>query len=168
MRISVHPISEFLIDQIAFQTISCGISISSFVLVIWGFGDGDLGAGGCKDSETRDGCEVVFRARATCFVAVYWTSLLLVWEMIDVRRSMFWMHPRTTTPYTQWMKDLWGHQISFWVRTSHYFLVSVNAEHSGQYVVLGFIATILIIYIPVINDKVFWHAPISWEVSTII
>lgn len=30
---------------------------------------------------------------------------------------------------------------------------------------LGFVTTFPIVYIPVINDKVFLHAPISWEVS---
>ena len=94
------------------------LSLSSFVLVIWGFGGGDLGAGGCNDS--RDGCEVVFRARAACFACVSWLSLLLAWEMVDMRRSLFWMHPKTTTPVTQWMKDLWANQVLFWVSDSRF------------------------------------------------
>ncbi len=119
--------SELLVDMIAYGTIIGGICLSSFVLVIWGFGGGDLGAGGCNDS--RDGCEVVFRARATCFAAVSWTCLLLAWEMVDMRRSLFWMHPRTNTPYTQWMKDLWANQVLFWVRTRLFPPSQVSAAH---------------------------------------
>ncbi|TFK84086.1 sodium P-type ATPase-like protein [Polyporus arcularius HHB13444] len=135
--------TELLIDMAVYGIILGAISLSSFVLVIWGFGGGDLGAGGCNDS--RDGCEVVFRARAACFACVSWLCLLLAWEMVDLRRSLFWMHPKTRTPLTQWMKDLWANQVLFWS------------------VVLGFVATFPVIYIPVINDRVFLHAPISWE-----
>ncbi|KAI0756012.1 hypothetical protein C8Q80DRAFT_1264131 [Daedaleopsis nitida] len=124
---------ELFVDMAAYWTIIGGICLSSFVLVIWGFGGGDLGAGGYNDS--REGCETVFRARATCFAS----------EMVDMGRSVFWMHPRTETPYMQWMKDLWANQVLFWS------------------VVIGFVATFPIVYIPVVNDKVFLHAPINWE-----
>ena len=139
-----HSRAELLIDMLAYGVTIGGICLSSSVLVIWGFGRGDLGAGECNDS--RDGCEVVFRARATCFASVSWTCLLLAWEMVDLRRSLFWMRPNTQTPYTQWIRDLWANQVLFWS------------------VVLGFVTTFPIVYIPVINDKFFLHAPISWEV----
>ena len=41
--------------------------------------------------------------------------------------------------------------------------LSLSAD-SSQSVVLGFVGTLVAIYLPVINDKVFLHAPISWEV----
>ena len=37
-----------------------------------------------------------------------------------------------------------------------------------QSVILGFVGTLVVIYLPVINDKVFLHAPISWEVRIFI
>ena len=104
-----------LVDMLAYGIILGTISLSSFVIVVWGLNDGDLGVGGCNES--RVGCETVFRARATCFASVSWLSLLLAWEMIDTRRSLFRMHPKTPRPWTQWMQDLWANQVLFWVCT---------------------------------------------------
>ncbi|PIL31052.1 transporter [Ganoderma sinense ZZ0214-1] len=102
-----------------------------------------LGAGGCNNS--REDCEIVFRARATCFATTSWLCLLLAWEMLDMRRSVFWMHDGAKNPWMQWTKDLWANQLQvlFWS------------------VVLGFVGTLVVTYLPVINDKVFLHAPIS-------
>ena len=89
------------------------ISLSSFILVIWGFGDGNLGAGGCNNS--REGCETVFRARATCFATTSWLCLLLAWEMLDMCRSVVRIHGRAKNAWTGWMKHLWANQVLFWV-----------------------------------------------------
>ncbi|KAI1792005.1 Na(+)/Li(+)-exporting P-type ATPase [Ganoderma leucocontextum] len=139
--------TELLTDMVAYGFIIGAISLSSFVLVVWGFGGGDLGAGGCNNS--REGCEIVFRARATCFATTSWLCLLLAWEMLDMRRSIFWIHPGVKNAWTQWTKDLWANQVLFWS------------------VVLGFVGTLVVVYLPVINDKVFLHAPISWEWSIV-
>ena len=104
---------ELLTDMLAYGFIIGAISLSSFVLVVWGFGGGDLGAGGCNNS--REGCEIVFRARATCFATTSWLCLLLAWEMLDMRRSVFWMHDGAKNPWTRWTKDLWANQVLFWV-----------------------------------------------------
>ena len=104
-----------LIDMLAYGIILCTISLSSFVIVVWGLNDGDLGIAGCNES--RVACETVLRARATCFASVSWLCLLLAWEMIDTRRSLFRMHPKTPRPWTQWMQDLWANQVLFWVST---------------------------------------------------
>ena len=106
--------------MVAYGVILGAISLSSFVMVIWGFNDGDLGTGGCNDS--RDGCETVFRARATCFASVSWLCLLLAWEMIDLRRSLFRMQSKTTTPWTQWARDVWANQVLFWVSRNAFVL----------------------------------------------
>ncbi|KAH9930427.1 sodium transport ATPase [Epithele typhae] len=137
--------TEVLVDMVAYGIILGALSLASFVAVVYGFGDGDLGAGDCNES--RAGCEVVFRARATCFATVCTLFLVLAWEMTNLRRSLFRGRPRaaTTAPWTQWMRDLYANRVLFWS------------------VVLGFFATFLAIYIPVINDVVFLHAPISWE-----
>lgn len=108
--------TEVLVDMTVLGLVSGAISLASFVLVIFGFGGGDLGLGGCNDS--RDGCETVFRARSTCFATVCWVALLLAWELIDTRRSLFRMTPKADRPWTQWTRDLWSNQVLFWVRPS--------------------------------------------------
>lgn len=102
---------ELLVDMVVYGVILGAISLSTFVVVVWGANSGDLGAGGCNES--RSGCETVFRARAACFASVNMLSLLLAWEMVDLRRSLFRMRSGATR--SQWMKDLWVNQILFWV-----------------------------------------------------
>lgn len=72
-----------------------------------------------------------------------WCALILAWEVIHTRRSLFLMHPQSSNPKTQWMKDLWQNQFLFWS------------------VILGFVTLIPTIYIPVINDYVFLQKGIS-------
>ena len=67
------------------------LCLSSFSLVIWGFGDGDLGLNCNKNFNSQ--CEPVFRARATTFISLTWFALFLAWEMVDMRRSFFRMQP---------------------------------------------------------------------------
>lgn len=31
-----------------------------------------------------------------------------------MRRSFFRMHPKSKTPYTQWMRDVWANKFLFW------------------------------------------------------
>lgn len=62
-----------------------------------------------------------------------------------MRRSFFRMQPGSKHYLTQWIRDVWRNQFLFW---------SIFA---------GFVTVFPIIYIPVINTKVFKHAPISWE-----
>ena len=31
-----------------------------------------------------------------------------------MRRSFFRMHPKSQTPYTQWMRDVWANKFLFW------------------------------------------------------
>jgi P-type Na+/K+ transporter len=63
------------------------LCLASFTLVLYGFGDGDLGEG-CNQAFS-DTCETVYRARSTTFTCLTWFALFLAWEMIDLRRSFF-------------------------------------------------------------------------------
>lgn len=119
------------------------LCLSSFSLVMFGFGDGDL-AEGCNNSYT-EACDTVFRARATTFVCLTWFALFLAWEMVDMRRSFFRMQPGSKRYFTQWFYDVWRNQFLFW---------SIMA---------GFITIFPLLYIPVINHDVFRHTGISWE-----
>jgi magnesium-transporting ATPase (P-type) len=134
---------EFMIDMIVYGLWITALCLASFTLVVFGFGDGNLGVG-CNESYSES-CELVFRARATTFACLTWFALFLAWEMIDMRRSFFRMQPDSKRYFTQWMIDVWRNQFLFWA------------------IVAGFVTLFPLIYIPVINTVVFKHAPIDWE-----
>lgn len=134
---------EMIIDMLAYGTWIGIICVVSFVGVVYGDGKGQLGID-CNNG-WNESCHYVFRGRTTGFMIMTWCLLVLAWEVIDMRRSVFAMHPESETPYTQVFKDLWANQFLFWS------------------VMLGFVTSIPLVYIPVINRVVFKHGPISWE-----
>lgn len=134
---------EIMIDIIVYGVWMAILCLSSFVIVLFGFGDGDLGEN-CNDSYS-DRCDTVFRARATTFVCLTWFALFLAWEMVNMRRSFFRMQPGSKRYFTQWMYDVWRNQFLFWA------------------VIAGFVTIFPTLYIPVINHVVFKHEGISWE-----
>ncbi|KAH7085339.1 hypothetical protein BKA63DRAFT_15206 [Paraphoma chrysanthemicola] len=134
---------EFLVDMVVYGLWITLLCLSSFVLVVYGFGDGSLGSG-CNEGY-NESCELVFRARATTFACLTWFALFLAWEMIDRRRSFFRMQPDSKRYFTQWAIDVWRNQFLFWA------------------VVAGFVTLFPLIYIPTLNTVVFKHAPIDWE-----
>lgn len=134
---------EVMLDMLVYGLWTAALCLSSFVLVIYGFGDGNLGTN-CNDSYSAD-CDTVFRARATCFSCLTWFALFLAWEMVDMRRSFFRMQPNSNKYFTQWMLDVWRNKFLFWA------------------VIAGFVTIFPTLYIPVINRVVFKHEGISWE-----
>ncbi|KAL1296594.1 hypothetical protein AAFC00_000088 [Neodothiora populina] len=138
---------EIMIDMVVYGLWIAALCLSSFVIVLYGFEDGNTGripAQGCNNTYSAE-CDGVFRARATCFACLTWFSLFLAWEMIDMRRSFFRMQPGSKRHFTQWMLDVWRNK----------FLFSA--------VLVGFVTLFPVLYIPVINRKVFRHEGISWE-----
>jgi len=135
--------AEFLIDMMFYGLWITTLCLSSFVLRVFAFGNGDLGQN-CNDSFSES-CNTVFKARATTFACLTWFALFLAWELVDVRRSFFRMQPGSKLIFTQWMHDVWRNKFLFWA------------------IVGGFITLFPTIYIPVINHKVFKHTSISWE-----
>lgn len=135
--------AEVLIDMTVYGFWMAALCLASFSLVVWGFGDGNLG----RDCNNRysPSCELVFRARTTTFVCLTWFALFLAWEMVHMRRSFFRMERKPKHPATIWIRHVWRNPFLFWS------------------IVAGFVTVFPIIYIPVINHKVFKHAPISWE-----
>ncbi|KAH6618483.1 sodium P-type ATPase-like protein [Boeremia exigua] len=134
---------EFLVDMVVYGLWITALCLASFTLVVFGFGDGNLGVG-CNEGY-NESCELVFRARATTFACLTWFALFLAWEMVDMRRSFFRMQPGSKRYFTQWMIDVWRNQFLFWA------------------IVAGFATLFPLIYIPVLNTVVFKHAPIDWE-----
>lgn len=134
---------EVMVDILAYGLWTAALCLTSFSLMVWGFGNGNLGSR-CN-SDYSEECDLVFRARATTFVCLTWFALFLAWEMVNMRRSFFRMQPKSKKYFTQWMYDIWRNKFLFW---------SIMA---------GFITTFPILYIPVINHVVFKHTGISWE-----
>ncbi|KAF4506661.1 hypothetical protein G6O67_006724 [Ophiocordyceps sinensis] len=136
---------ELLLDMVVYGLWMAALCLSSFVLVLYGFGNGTADIGDDCNNEYSAGCEVVFRARATTFASLTWFALFLAWEMVNMRRSLFRMQPKSKRYFTQWMSDVWRNQFLFWA------------------VVAGFFTMFPIIYIPTLNTVVFRHSGISWE-----
>lgn len=121
------------------------LCLASFVLVLYGFGNGSEDIGENCNGTYSEECEVVFRARATTFACLTWFALFLAWEMVNMRRSFFRMKPKSKRYFTQWVVDIWRNQFLFWS------------------IVAGFVTMFPLIYIPKLNTVVFKHAPITWE-----
>lgn len=134
---------EILVDMVFYGIWIASLCLSAFCLVLYGWGDGNLGSN-CNDVYSAD-CDTVFRARATCFACLTWFSLFYAWQIVDMRRSFFRMQPDSKKYFTQWMLDVWRNPFLFWS------------------IVAGFITIFPVLYIPVISDTVFKHTGISWE-----
>lgn len=130
---------EFLLDMIVYGVLMAGCVLGSFTVVIFGFDDGNLGQN-CNNGYS-DLCDDVFRARATCYSTMTWIFLLFSWELIDFRRSFFYM-PRGIKA---WAAHLWGNQFLFFAIVIVFFIVFPT------------------LYIPGLNHIVFLHTGISWE-----
>ena len=108
---------EVIMDMLAYGFWMAALCLCSFSLVVFGFGDGNLG----HDCNTRysDDCELVYRARSTTFVTLTWFALILAWEMVHLRRSMFRMQDpdddgKYAHKWTQWARDVWNDRFLFW------------------------------------------------------
>ncbi|KAL8885038.1 MAG: hypothetical protein Q9192_006715 [Flavoplaca navasiana] len=139
---------EIIVDILVYGIWMACLCLSSFALVMFAFGDGDLGTD-CNGSYS-EACDTVFRARATTFVCLTWFALFLAWEMVNMRRSFFRMQPKSKKYFTQWIYDVWRNQFLFWA------------------VIAGFVTIFPTLYIPVINHVVFKHTGISWEWAVVL
>ncbi|XXH02307.1 P-type ATPase [Hypoxylon texense] len=135
--------AEFLADMVFYGLWIAALCLSSFALVVYRFGGGDLGHA-CNESYSPS-CDVVYRARATTFACLTWFALFLAWEMVDRRRSFFRMQPGSKKYLTQWVHDVWRNKFLFWA------------------IIVGFVTLFPTLYIPGLNTVVFKHAGISWE-----
>lgn len=91
---------EVMMDMLVYGLWIAALCLGAFSLVLFGFGDGNLGEN-CNDRYSAD-CDTVFRARATCFACLTWFALFLAWELVDMRRSFFRMQPGSKLYFTQW------------------------------------------------------------------
>ncbi|GAB7336788.1 hypothetical protein MBLNU13_g11303t2 [Cladosporium sp. NU13] len=139
---------EVMVDMLVYGLWIAALCLGNFSLVLFGFGDGNLGVG-CNDSYSEE-CDTVFRARATCFACLTWFALFPAWELVDMRRSFFRMQPGSKKYFTQWIYDVRRNKFLFWA------------------IIFGFITIFPTLYIPVINRVVFKHEMITWEWAVVV
>lgn len=137
---------ELLVDMVGYGLWMAVCCMLGFVLVVFAIGDGDLGVDCNAMHADSDVCNLVFRGRSCSFAIMTWCALILAWECVHPVNSLFYMRQETDNPWwKQTAIDLWGNQFLFWS------------------VIGGFISVFPVVYIPVINNKVFLHAPIGQE-----
>ncbi|KAF7296978.1 Calcium-transporting ATPase 3 [Mycena indigotica] len=136
---------ELLLDMLVYGLWTAALCLAAFLLVLFRWGDGDLGQN-CNGAYSP-ACDTVFRARATCFASLTWFTLFLAWEMLHMRRSFFRMQPRAGpgSALTQWLADVRRNKLLLWA------------------VLLGFATIFPLLYVPGLSTRVFRHTGITWE-----
>lgn len=139
--------AELITDKFIYGFFMGALCLFSFAVVAYvGPGGGDLGHG-CNESY-NDTCNVVFRARATTYATITLLLLVTAWEVKHFSRSLFNMYPNTPTsapPGLSVFPTLWRNRFLFFA------------------VIAGLVIMFPIVYIPIINVKVFKHGAIGWE-----
>lgn len=137
---------ELLLDMVAYGVWMAACCMIAFVVVVYCRGNGDLGSNCNSTSADADVCNLVFRGRSAAFATMTWCALILAWECVHPTNSLFRLTPETELPrWKQMAIDLWGNQFLFWS------------------IIGGFVSVFPVVYIPVINHKVFLHASIGYE-----
>lgn len=140
--------AELITDKFIYGFFMGALCLFSFAIVAYvGPGGGNLGSG-CNESYNST-CDVVFRARATTYSTITLLLLVTAWEVKHFARSLFNMYPHADTGGVprglSIFSTLWRNRFLFFA------------------VVAGLVIMFPIVYIPIINEKVFKHGPITWE-----
>lgn len=133
-------------DMVAYGVWMAACCLFCFVVIVYGRGNGDLGVDCNATNSSMEVCDLVFRGRSASFATMTWCALILAWECIHPTNSLFRM--RTDTDNSWWrqtMIDLGSNKFLLWS------------------IVGGFILVFPVVYIPVINNKVFLHKGIGYE-----
>ncbi|KAI1360501.1 hypothetical protein F5Y08DRAFT_47037 [Xylaria arbuscula] len=138
---------QVLIDMVVYGILMGTLTLATFIIIVYGANNGQLGRDCNK--EWSEECLPVFRARAAVFAELTWLILFSAWEFKDIRRSMFRLNPDSTSRFPLF-KDLWENKFLFWA------------------VAIGALSVFPVVYIPVLNTRVFKHTGITWEWSLAI
>ena len=133
---------QIITDMIVYGLLMGTLCLLTFVIVVFGVGDGNLGHE-CNRIYSPD-CNLVFRARAAVFAELTWLILISAWDIKSIRRSMFRLDPHSTSKFPLF-KDLYENKFLFYA------------------VAIGSLIVFPCVYIPGFNDKVFKQKPITWE-----
>ncbi|OAL51130.1 sodium transport ATPase 5 [Pyrenochaeta sp. DS3sAY3a] len=139
--------TELITDKFIYGFFMGALCLFSFAIVAYvGPGGGNLGRG-CNEGY-NDTCDVVFRARATTYATITLLLLVTAWEVKHFSRSLFNMYPNSEQTVPRGLSvfpTLWRNRFLFFA------------------VIAGLFIMFPIVYIPVINEKVFKHGMITWE-----
>ncbi|KAK9693024.1 hypothetical protein K7432_014106 [Basidiobolus ranarum] len=130
---------EIMADILIYGALMGSLSLVNFALIIFAFGDGNLGID-CN-SNYSDECDLVFRARGAAFSCLTLLILLHAYNCRSLREPQ-WLAPGIRNYYTN--KPL------FWS------------------ICLGCALLIPVLYIPYINTSVFKHQYLTWEWAIIV
>ncbi|KAK9458864.1 uncharacterized protein V1516DRAFT_629715 [Lipomyces oligophaga] len=134
---------EVIVDKMIYGTTMGVLCLVSFIIVIYPGNNGNLGFD-CNKSY-NDTCDAVFKARAVGFADLSFLLLITAWEVKHFGRSIFNLNPTLHKGPFSVFPALYYNRFLFWA------------------VIGGFACTFPVIYIPVINNKVFLHLGIGWE-----
>ncbi|KAF9691426.1 hypothetical protein EKO04_010817 [Ascochyta lentis] len=138
---------ELITDKFIYGFFMGALCLFSFAIVAYvGPGGGNLGSG-CNEG-FNDTCDVVFRARATTYTTITLLLLVTAWEVKHFARSLFNMYPNADQNVPRGLSvfpTLWRNRFLFFA------------------VIAGLVMMFPIVYIPIINEKVFKHGSITWE-----
>ncbi|KAJ9385423.1 hypothetical protein DTO063F5_4198 [Paecilomyces variotii] len=142
---------QIITDMLVYGLIMGTTTLLTFVIIVYGVGNGQDALGiDCNGSESAS-CKIVFRARAAVFAELTWQILISAWEFKHLRNSIFNLDPVRDRSEDRGLKafpffhDVWENQFLFWA------------------VVIGAVSVFPAIYIPGLNTRVFKHQGISWE-----
>ncbi|KAK2788041.1 Na+ ATPase [Emmonsiellopsis sp. PD_33] len=141
---------QIITDMVIYGIIMGACTLLTFVIIVYGAGDGKVSLGHDCNEGDNGTCDVVFRARAAVFAELTWLILISAWEFKHLRNSMFHLDPlrdrsEDRVPSIPFFHDVWENQFLFWA------------------VVIGALSVFPAVYIPGLNTKVFKHKGITWE-----
>lgn len=141
---------DLIRDQLVYGTMMGSLCLASFMLVAYvqPYRGYRLLPGDCNTG-TSDACDGIFRARGTTFATLSFLLLVTAWEVKSSRRSLF------ATDETRK-----GPLLVFWTIYRNRFLFWA--------VVSGFTVTFPVLYIPLLNTRVFKHRGLGWEWSVVL
>ncbi|KAI1637773.1 potassium/sodium efflux P-type ATPase [Biscogniauxia mediterranea] len=180
---------ELVADKMAYGAFMGSLCIAAFAAVVYepsapagmgaGQGEGEretwiLGDGRCND-EFNDTCGRVFRARATTYATLTCLLLVTAWEVKHFTRSLFDMYPETDGGDDEENGDANGNgetgeektETTKTKKTKKYCPSVFPTVWRNRFlfwaVVAGFLVTFPVVYVPVVNARVFKHTGITWE-----
>ncbi|KAI8961345.1 potassium/sodium eff [Daldinia sp. FL1419] len=143
---------EIIVDKMAYGFFMGSLCIAAFTTVIYTPIEaiyaklplsGTLGVD-CN-AEYNSSCDYAYRARAATFATLSFLLLVTAWEVKHFTRSLFDMYPESYSGHLSVFRTVWKNKFLFGA------------------VLAGFIITFPVIYLPVINEKVFKHQGIGIE-----
>ena len=133
---------ELITDKFIYGTFMGCLCLASYVVVIFGVGEGNLGSD-CNENFNST-CGLAYRARGTAYSILTVLLSVMALEAKHLKFGLFNMDPERHGPLS-----------IFHTITKNRFLFCA--------VMAGMATPFPIIYIPVINQAVFRHHPLTWE-----